>query len=222
MRRSFSLLVALLCSLRALPETQNPFQRPECKGVIHGTVFDAGDPRMNVKVVAWPLGIGLAVILPQTETDQAGRYVFQNVCPGKYTVLVDETYSSPGLNEFLYASPVSELTVTDTKAEAELILYVRPKPATMRIHVTNQRTKAEVPTFSVKLRVPGQQIRPEISFDFNPTIRDPEVPLPPGKDVLFHVKAKGFHEWREGSAQRKLIRLASASEATLEVVLEPK
>jgi hypothetical protein len=120
MKSSVLLLAALLWSVLALSESQNPFQRPECKGVIHGKVFEAGEPKRNVKVVAWPLGIDLAVILPEAQTDQAGEYLFQNVCPGRYTVVIDDTYSSPGLNEFLYGSPVLEVRLTDTNPEAEL------------------------------------------------------------------------------------------------------
>lgn len=128
-----------------------------------------------MKVVAWPLGIDLAVILPEAQTDQAGEYLFQNVCPGRYTVVIDDTYSSPGLNEFLYGSPVLEVRLTDTNPQAELPIYVHPKPAIMRIHVTNQKTKSDVLRFSVQLIVPGQQITPEISFEFDPTIHDREV-----------------------------------------------
>lgn len=223
MQRLVALLATLIWGVPALSGNQNPFQRPECNGVIHGTVFDLSGERIkNLKVVAWPLGIDLAVTVPEAETDQTGEYLFQNVCSGRYTIVIAGKYSYPYLNEFLYGSAASEVRLTAASPQAELPVYVHPKPAIARIHVTNQKTKAEVLRFSVKLRIPEQQISPEISFEFDSTIHDHQVPLPPDKDVLLHVYAKGFHEWHESAGRGKLMRLASGSQAALEVELAPR
>jgi hypothetical protein len=101
-------------------------QSPRCTGVVHGIVSDReGRPVRDIVVEAWPLGVGLGTVLPTVKTDMAGEYRFENVCPGRYSVLpLDESmgYASfnPYLFEFLHGQRVTEAKLTSKNALAML------------------------------------------------------------------------------------------------------
>jgi len=219
------LFACLLYAVSAV--SQSAIQKPTCKGVIEGTVFDfAGQPAKGVRVTAWPLGVGLGAMLPRIETDGAGHYRFENVCPGRYTVVADDEKvaykgSSPDLNAFLYGTPVAEIRLAAKRNYGNLPVYLPPKPGFIHLHVINQKTREEVLQFVVQLRVPGQKESPEMSFLFDPQVHNHRVEIPPDKDVIFHLTADGFHEWSESAGRGKLLRVASGIDTSLEVELRP-
>src|ERR1700722_1937977 len=70
---------------------QSVSQRPECTGVLHGTVSDRdGKPVSDISVVAYPLGVDIEGLLARTNTNQAGEYRFEHVCPGTYATFPDD------------------------------------------------------------------------------------------------------------------------------------
>ena len=89
------------------------------------------------------------------------------------------------------------------------------------MHVSNGETSAELLTFSVKLTVPRQRRTGKVSFEFKPDVKDPEIQIPPDKDVVFHVTAEGFREWRESAGSGKVIHVPSGTHVALDVRLEP-
>jgi hypothetical protein len=219
-------LVSLFLVLMTLGlHAQSVIQRPSCTGLIRGFVFDQSGNRVSgIRVKAWPIGVGVSGTLPSVETDKEGTYRFERVCPGRYTVLVEDGkagYPSAGpmLNAFLYGAPVPEAILTVKNPQADLPVYLPPKPGLMQVHIINQETKVEVGNFRVMLKVPGQQDESKMEFIFDDiTVRQIEVP--PDKDVIYHVTAEGFHEWGESAGEGKVIRLASGAKATLEAELE--
>ena len=44
----------------------------------------------GIRVKAWPLGINLSALLPTAKTGLGGEYRFEQVCPGRYTVLPED------------------------------------------------------------------------------------------------------------------------------------
>jgi protocatechuate 3,4-dioxygenase beta subunit len=165
-------------------------------------------------------------VLPFAKTDQEGEYRFKSICPGRYAVVVaDENAgypdSSPEINEFLYGFAITEVRLTAENPQAELPVSLPPKPEFIQIHITNRETKAEVLKFTVRLEVPGQQKRPEISFEFDTESKDREIMVPPDKDVVFRVTADEFQEWNESAGPGTLIRVPSGTKTTLEIELEP-
>ena len=223
-RAVFLFLVLQTVRLAAWREIQSP----QCNGIIHGTVFDLSGERVkNLKVEAWPLGVDLAVVLPNVETDDAGEYRFQNLCSGKYTVIPFDQkagygYSTPYLNEFLYGTRIAEVRLITKHPQAELLVHLPPKPGFMEVLLINRETKTKVLTFTVKLKVPGQHRRPEAAFDFDMQMSDDTIPIPPDNTVIVHVTADGFHEWSQSAGHGKRIRVPSGTYATLEGELEPK
>jgi hypothetical protein len=219
--------VILFLVLSVEVHAQSVIQSPHCNGVIHGTVFDlSGQRAKGLNVVAWPLGVELGALLPRVATDQEGVYRFENLCPGRYAVVVEDKkagypYASPLFNEFLYGARIAEVKLTTNHLHGELPVYLPPRPGFMHVHVSNRETKAEILKYSVKLRVPGQRRTPEAGFEFDSMMKDHEMEVPPGRDVIFHVTAEGFREWRESAGHGKLMRAPSGADATLEVELEP-
>lgn len=220
-------VILFLVLMTGRVHSQTAIQRPTCTGVIHGIVFDPSGERVKgIFVEAWPLGVALSGNLPSVETDREGNYRFEHVCPGKYTVVVDDEkvgyrHASPVLNEFLYGSPIAEVTLTVKSPQADLPVYLQPKPGFMQVHITNRETKAEIWTFKMRLKVPGQQTASEMSYLFDNSVTNHEIEVPPDKDVILHVTADGFHEWSESTGQGKLIRVTSGTKAWLEAELDP-
>ncbi len=195
--------------------------------MISGVVFDQSGERVSgIVVKAWPLGVGLSGNLPSIETDRDGRYRFEHVCPGRYTVVVDDEkagypHASPLSNAFLYGSPIAEVTLTVKNPQADLPVYLPPKPGLMQVHIINKETKGQIWKFSMRLIVQGQKDADELSFSFDEAVKDHQIEVPPDKDVIYHVTADGFHEWSESAGAGKVIRVSSGMKATLEAELEP-
>ena len=141
---------------------RSAIQVPRCNGVVHGIISDReGHPVKGILVEAWPLGVDLGTVLPTVKTDLAGEYRFENICPGRYTVLpADESLGypdfSPNLFELLYGYRVAEVKITSQNALARLPIQLPPKPGRMHIHITDGATSAEILEFTIEVKVPGQ------------------------------------------------------------------
>jgi carboxypeptidase family protein len=215
----------MVCAALAYSQN-NVVQRPKCRGVIHGTVFDLrGQPVKGVHVTAWPLGVGLGAMLPTLRTDQSGEYRFEHVCPGRYAVIADDEAvayrsASPMTNEFLYGSPVEEVRINANHARAELPVYLPPRPGFMVVRIIDEDTKQEVQKCTVTLEVPGQHGEPELSSMFESAEQNHVIEVPPDKDVVVHITADGFHEWSESIGAGKVVHVQSGERATLEAELD--
>lgn len=206
---------------------QSAIQGPRCSGIVHGIVSDMdGHAVKGIVVVAWPLGVSLATMLPTVKTDLAGEYRFENVCPGRYTVLPADASMgypedfSPYLFEFLYGHRVTEAMLTSKNALAMLSIQLPPKPGRMHVHISDGTTNAEILEFTIELKVPGQQLSPAMKYVFSPEIKDREIEVPPNRDFILHVTAKGFHKWSDSIGSRKVVRVPSGTEATLDAQLQ--
>jgi hypothetical protein len=165
-------------------------------------------------------------MLPTVKTDLVGDYRFENVCPGSYIVLpADKNMGypnfSPYLFEFLYGHRVTEAKLTSKNALAMLPIQLPQKPGIMHIRITDVATSAEILEFTIQLKVPGQHLTPEMKYIFRPETKDREIDLPPDTDVILHVTAEGFHEWSESIGGRKVVRVPSGTEVTLDAQLQP-
>jgi len=215
------LSMVMLCAAFAHSQN-NGVQRPWCRGLIYGTVFDLGGrPAKGVQLTAWPLGVGLGTLLPSVTSDESGRYRFAHVCPGRYAVIADDEKvayesASPMTNEFLYGSPVHEVRIDASHARAELPVHLPPKPGFLHVRVTDRDTKQEVQKCTVTLAVSGQDTLPELSSLFESAEQNHVVEVPPDKDVVVRITADGFQEWSE----HKVVHVPSGTQATLDAELE--
>lgn len=226
LRTRFLFAVLLLTPITTI--AQRSIQGPQCAGVIQGVVADNERQAVEgIKVVAWPLGVDLGVILPNVRTDEAGKYRFVGLCPGRYTVLPDDEKGrypniSPWLFEFLYGRRVSEVRLTAKHFFAELPLQLPPRPGRIHLRVTDRATNADVQKFTIKMMVPGQRHTSKIEILFSPEIIDRDITVPPDKDFILRITADGFHEWGDSVGGNKLVHVQAATQTTLEAQLAPR
>jgi len=220
-----ALVLILLLDVRV--HAQSAIQGPTCDGVIRGAVFDrSGQRATGITVVGWPLGVDLGAMLPRVMTDQAGDYRFEHVCRGRYTVIVEDKkagypYASPLMNEFLYGVRAAVVKVTAKHPQVELRVNMPPKPGLMQIHVSDGEKKTAVLQFTVKLSVPRQRRTHFLAIEFKQDVRNDEIQVPPDKNVICHVTAEGFREWRESAGTGKTMLVPSGTHVALEVSLDP-
>lgn len=215
-----ALIFAGLLLLAAASAQQNDEPRP--KGVIHGIVVGQdGQPAKRIGLTAEPLGVPLGTKLPQTRTNDAGEYRFENV-PwwGRYTVYADDEdagYSLLSTGPAGDSSP-PEVELTPEHPEAELKVLLPPKAGFIQIHLTNRRTGAAISGMRVALMPQNNPASPIFTMS---CYSNHVILIPPDKSLLLHVASDGFREWSESTGKGKLVHLASGAHLEIDVELEP-
>ena len=190
-------------------------------GTIHGSVIGQdGKPAKGITLVADPLGVGLATMLPRTKSNDAGEYRFSNL-PwwGRYSVYAEDDdagYSLFSTGQGRNDPP--EVELTPERRDAELTVFVPPKAGFVHIHLTNRRTGAGISVMKVAV-TPMEN--PESPWFTTSCRSDHVILLPPDKNLLLHVTSDGYREWDESIGQGKSIHLRSGTRLTLAVQLEP-
>jgi hypothetical protein len=190
-------------------------------GVIYGTVTGAdGKPAREINLTSWPIGVPLGTRLPETRTDASGHYRFENI-PwwGRFIVCADDADAGYSIFSTGLGPPGEEVTLSPQHPEAEFNFRLPPPAGFVDIHLTNRRTGALITGVEVKLMSIDQPDR--VIFGAGSSSTRP-ILIAPDKDLLLHVTAEGFHEWRESAGLGKRIHLASGSHLNLEVQLEPR
>jgi len=191
-------------------------------GTIYGVAIDQnGQLAKRIGLVACPLGVPLATVLPNTRTNDAGEYRFEHISWwGRYTVYAEDEeagYSSFSTGGYSQAQP-REVEITPARPEAEVRVTLPPKAALLRVHLTNERTGAPVPTLSIK--VLHDTNPPSLAFSMGGSSTK-TVLLPPDTNLLIHITSDGFREWKQSVGKGKLLHLTSDSQLNLDVELEP-
>lgn len=220
----YAIVLLFLTLTGASTRAQGAIQSPNCTGVIHGTVSDPEvRPAKNLRVDAWPLGVDLDVMLPETTTDHSGRYGFKQLCPGRYTVAPADPQADydPYLLAFLLERRVPEVRLTGKKFQAELSIQLPPRPGKLRILVSDRATHIQIKQFKIEVTIPSQHQSPKIGYLFEPEIQDLDIEVPPNKDFHLLLTADGFHKWGGSDKHRKNYRVDSGTMSTLEIQLEP-
>ena len=223
------ILVALLLAPGAFAHGAN-FTGGACKGVIHGVLIDAhGQPVGDMELTLYPLGVDLAYILPVTKSDGAGRYKFETVCPGTYTVYpTNEAAGYPYINPHVSAhlsgnNQVPGVFLSTEHSDAEFDVDLPPKPAFLIVHAINGETKAAIADESVRLTLPKE---PKSHWVGSIGAKGGDsmftIPIPSNTDILVRVLCDGYHEWQDGRSKGKIIHLAPGTRMTLEVQLRPR
>lgn len=219
------LAVPLLALFAAVGlEAQGAIQSPQCNGVLRGTIYDLeGQPVPHVRVDAWPLGVDLDVVLPETITNESGSYRFERLCPGRYTVAPADPQANydPYLLAFLVGRRVPEARLTGKKCQAELSIQLPPKPGKLRILVSDRITHIQIRQFKIEVTIPSQHQSPRIGYLFEPEIQDPDIEVPPDKDFHLLLTAEGFHKWGGSSKHSENYRVDSGTMSTFEIQLAP-
>jgi hypothetical protein len=192
-----------------------------CKGVIHGVASDDhGQPVAGINLSLDPLGVLLAYILPYTRTNGAGEYRFEHVCPGRFTVFVDDEqsgYASSYFTRVINKNP--EVLLTEETSEIELPVHIPPKAGVLYIAARDGRTNANIPLLEVKLRTSKIKMYDWMTINHNTS--QPFL-LPANVDLKCRVTAKGYRELKGCGKKGKQLRLAPESRMTLTIELEPR
>ena len=215
-----ALIFAGLLLLAAASAQQNDEPRP--KGVIHGIVVGQdGQPAKRIGLTAEPLGVPLGTKLPQTRTNDAGEYRFENV-PwwGRYTVYADDEDAGYSLFSTGPAGDSSppEVELTPGHPEAELKVLLPPKAGFIQIYLTNRTTGAGISGMRVALMPQKNPASPIFTMS---CYSNHVILIPADKSLLLHVGSDGFREWSESTGKGKLVHLAAGAHLEIDVELEP-
>ena len=221
-RVAFIFVSVILISLTTRTSAaQSAIQSTRCTGVLFGTVRNrSGQPAVGLTVAAWPLGVDLSAMLPEATTDKAGGYTFAHVCPGRYTVLPDDSRVgypdiSPLEAEFLCGHRPQEVRLSASHLNAELSFRLSPPPATIVLHATSSLSGAEIKNFIVQFVVPRKPRPYRVRYAFDDSV-DREVRVPSGESFSFVVTARGFHK----GAKRVLV-IAAGNNQTVDMQVTP-
>jgi hypothetical protein len=217
--------LATLISLTApASAAQSTIQSPECKGVIHGIVSDQqGQPVPGMKVEAWPLGVDLGVMLPEATTNQAGEYRFDHLCRGRYTVLPDDVKAGyPDTFEFLTGRRLLEAKLTNKIHTAEIPVQLPLKAGTIYLRVKNRATDADIKAFTIEIAIPDQPRPNKVRYLFDGLMQQGDgIAVPSDRGFTLRVTAPGFRKWIATLSGRKLLRVGSGQEQSIEAQLFP-
>jgi hypothetical protein len=161
---------------------------------------------------------------PRTTTDEAGAYRFENVCPGRFTVVVEDERA--GYPSYVWAAyflneetkrKTQEVSLAPGRSEVELPVPVPPKAGVLDLQVHNRRTGSKIRNVQVILK-PQHSNGDWITFNSDTE----ELLVPSNTDLLLRVNADGFREWRDAAKTGKQIRLPPSAHLTVEADLEPQ
>jgi hypothetical protein len=218
--KTFLPLIAAACLLTSGSAFQNPEEAPS-PGVIYGVAFGRdGLPAKKIGLSAFPLGVALAARLPQTQTNEAGQYRFENLAFGKYSVFADDEqagYSIWRTRTNNGDGRPSEVELTAKIPEANFQYYLPPAAGFLSFHLTNQRSGETIP--SMEIRVILDENPPTELYSMG-CYSNRVVLIPANKHLLVHVTAKGFQEWKESARNGKQFYLESAERLTVDVPLD--
>ena len=171
---------------------------PRPNGVIYGiAIGQDGQPAKGIGLTACPLGVPLGTALPNTKTNDAGEYRFENL-PwwGRYTVYAEDEeagYSSFSTGPAGDGHP-SEVELTPEHREAEFKVYLPPRAGFLQIHLTNRRTGIGISGMSVTVMLMEYPESPLFTMG---CYSNHVVLVPADKNLLLHVTSDGFREWDE-------------------------
>ena len=184
-------------------------------------INQAGQPARGIRLKAEPLGVLLATVLPETKTDQDGKFQFANI-PwwGRYTVCADDLEA--GYSQFATgpkdSEQMQEVVISPEHPKAEFNFRQPPQAGFLHFHLKNSGTGET--NSGIELDVRSAE-KPDQNLFGIGTSSDRPVLVPSDRDLLLHVTSSGFKEWSESIAHGKAIRVPPGVHITLEVQLEP-
>jgi hypothetical protein len=150
-------------------------------------------------------------------------FVFEHLQFGPYVVYGDDEergYSNfstgPNASGFSWKAPRVELSAA--YPEREVNWQLPPPAGSLSINLRDAMTGAVIPELQLTITEADPQ-RTFLGKYQSATIRT--MLIPSDRDVLLHVSADGYGEWRESVGIGKPIHLAPGERMQLEVRLEP-
>lgn len=196
---------------------------PQAKAVIFGKVIDQnGQPAKGITLVACPLGKVLATALPWVITDQDGKFRFERLLGwGKYTVYADDPaagYSDESQDPDYRASPIA-VTLSAEHPQTQFNFRLPPRAGFLYFHLTNQKTGGAIDEVEVEVLLAGNPRK--LVFSVGQGAGKP-VLVPPKRDLLIHVKSRGYEEWYVSAGTGKSIHPDPGERMDFDIALEPQ
>jgi hypothetical protein len=209
------------CLLLAITPVAQPQDVAHVKGSIYGTAFgNDGKPARRIGLTAMPLnGLPLATLLPHTTTNDIGEYRFDLPWWGKYTVYAEDEaagYSSYSTGRYGRSDP-STAEITPGHREAEMTIILPPKAAFLHVRLTNRVSGTPISAMRITVLREGS---PSLVFQMS-CYSTKVVLLPPDEDLIIHLTADGFREWKESAGSGQKLHLGSGENLALDVELDP-
>ena len=212
----------LSIALTSPSATAQPGQ-PPAPPAIYGRVVDQnGQPAIGITLEARPMDGILATALPETITDRDGNYRFEHLFGwGKYTIYANDPkagYSDTSLDPDSIAQP-HVVFVSAENPQARFDFSLPPKAGLLFFHLTNQKTGALIDEVEVAVEFAGNPRRSLFSGSHG--TNEPFL-VPPNRDLLIHVKSRGYKEWFISVGMGKPIRLTPGERMDFDIALEPE
>jgi hypothetical protein len=218
-----SIMILTLC-VAALAQ-QPAESKASAGGAIKGRVLNEGIPASEATVYAAAIDRPLQGRLPFTHTDSQGRFLLNDLTPGKYTVFAgikDRIVNPAILSAFMDADPKSrvKIEVLDHQIIEDLELHLAPEPAKLIGQLVDAETGQPVEKAQMLL---CREDNPRNCFGTSANGRF-ELPVP---SVGFSIKvsAPGYHTWHygaDGSEKRRgILKLSPDSNEELVISLQP-
>jgi hypothetical protein len=220
--KAFAIVCGLLLFCFGIPPASA--QSDSCVGVVHGTILsNDGRPAAQSNLILEPTG-DFDLVLPKTKTDDQGHYRFEHICSGTWSVFLDLSPSPASgklLYSFLYGTKTwPQVEISDRNLDGELDVTAPPKPAFLRLRLTDSHTGAEIRGAEITLRVTRKQAIIYSRF-IDKTQDDFFFALPPNQAVKVRVTAKGYRTWKGSARQSNVFRAASGVTLAADVSLSP-
>ena len=218
--RSIMILTLCVTSLAQQPAES----KASAVGAIKGRVLNEGIPASETTVYAAPSDRPLSGRLPFTRTDKQGRFLLNDLAPGKYTVYAgtkEDLINPAMLSAFLVADPKSRvrIEVIANQIIGDIELHLEPEPAKLIGQLVDAETGQQVEKAQILL---CREDNPRNCFG---TAANGRFELPvPSVGFSMRVSAPGYHTWRfgaDGSEKRKgILKLLPGSNEELVISLQ--
>lgn len=206
---------ALILIISCLPLIGFAQQR-KGTGVIYGTVVSQNQqPGKHITLYAEPLGVSRQY--PSTISNDDGHYRLENLPWGTYKVYAedDEAGYLREVDDDNQSQPSVKISRNYPQAEFRVVLPA--KAGVVQIQLTNRRTGAVIPWMWLTVTTSTDPLHSD-----NHSCESSELTLvPPDRNLILHITAKGFREWDESSGKGKLIFVPSGTRLTMAVQLDP-
>lgn len=223
--------VARPSALRAL-STRATEDLPPSAGSIAGMVLDdSGRPIAGATVNAIPAsqsGAGVAppVAFTSARTDASGRFLLENVTPGRYVLNAakeDEGYPSTSLAFFAGGGRTTEIKVNERQAAQNVMVQLGPKAARLTGRVVDGVTGQPIANAEMTLTRADNPNNYHITGPNRPGA-DFQLMVPSAPFTL-KVTAPGYEDWYFGKdgtrAQAAMIQIEPSTTRELVIALRP-
>jgi len=197
----------------------------EYDGSIDGTVTDEdGKPVKGATVTSMPLGVPLATLIPQAETDEKGYFSIHHLWLVRYAIGAkkeDEGYADATI-QFYSDGAFETATLTDDHPTATIAIRLGPKAGVLMGTVADAVTGAPLMPCVELIRAS----EPNNFLSASGLVKSHyRLLIPADKDVLMRISLDAYKPWyypgTVDKSAEQAVRLRPGEEKIVDIVLRP-